>query len=144
MGDDFKKMLVYSVSLPVDTCSCVSPRGFTSFHIFLRLDALGYVFHKPLVSGTHLFVLFAREIPIRRLIWELTSGSVSAFGGRCHCFAAAAVSTGAPLDSGLESIARTVLVPTAQRDKQLSSCSLRKASFVFLVPWLAFAFHDDG
>ena len=47
------------------------------------------------------------------------------------------------LDSGLESIARVVLVPTAKRDTQFSF-SPKKASFVFSFPWLASAFHDDG
>ena len=44
-----------------------------------------------------------------------------------------------PLDPGLKSVARNVLVPTAQCDTQPSSCSTRKASFVFLFPWLACA-----
>ena len=48
------------------------------------------------------------------------------------------------LDSGLESIARVVLVPTAKRDTQPSSFSPRKTSFIFLFPWLACAFHNDG
>ena len=65
------KMLVYSGSLPVDTCSCVSPRDFTEFHTFRRLHALGYGSPRaPCIWQSLVLVLRSRSTgsPIRRFL----------------------------------------------------------------------------